>query len=324
MNYSIEFKDFQPPETAREMVDDLVKRIERKGKDLATFLRVMVEQNSPHRVFRASLTLEAPGKTVAAKEDGHELEPVIRSAFAEIERQFLEYKALRRGEHLWKRLTTRKEILPSRIDHEAFFYLVRPHLEGLSDFVAHELAYAEAVGDLAAGELTVQDVVDEALLSAYREFIKDPARGELRSWLINLAMDRLDAEIHRLKGERSTAVPIGEDVPEQVPIYQSDEDLRVEDIVPDIELPTSPYGAARRELRQCVRDGLLKMRKECRRLLVIHHVQGLSGSELARAVGGDERGIEGALEYAGRYLRDRLLESGCRFIARDTLTRTAR
>jgi hypothetical protein len=37
-------------------------------------------------------------------------------------------------------------------------------------FVRHQIAYLEAIGNLTTGELTPDDVVDEVLLRAYREF----------------------------------------------------------------------------------------------------------------------------------------------------------
>ena len=41
-----------------------------------------------------------------------------------------------------------------------FFALVSRHLKGLHHFVRHELRYLEAVGDLAPGTVTPDDVVD--------------------------------------------------------------------------------------------------------------------------------------------------------------------
>ena len=337
MKHQIEFKDFQPPQKIREVIENLIKRLEMKVKGFAAFLRVVAEEHSTHRFFHVSLTLELSGKTLAAKEEGLELERALRAAFDEIERQLLDYESMMRREHLWKRLGLNQEIPQSDSDPQTFFSLVRPHLEELSDFVAHELSSAEATGDLARGELTVEDVVDEVLLRAQQEFSKDPAQGEIRSWLIKLAIERLEAEINRSKSERSRTVHIEEDIPETPPaeqvstlgdeildFYQPDEDVKLEDIVPDMEASTPEQEAEKNELRQCVNKALRKMPKEQRRLLVLRHVQGLKIPELARALGMGEREINRTLEDAGGNLRRKLLELGCRSTASDALTRTAR
>jgi len=61
-----------------------------------------------------------------------------------------------------------------------FFARVAPHLEQLSDFVRHQIAYLEAIGDLPAGELTPDDVIDEVLVRAYREFDGNVDEASLR------------------------------------------------------------------------------------------------------------------------------------------------
>jgi len=66
-----------------------------------------------------------------------------------------------------------------------------------------EIAYYLAIGDLRPGEITAEDVVDATLLQAYCEFVKDPARREIRNWLIGLAVEKVEAEVKRSKAERA-------------------------------------------------------------------------------------------------------------------------
>jgi len=58
-------------------------------------------------------------------------------------------------------------------NRQRFFSPMGRHLSELYHVVRHELAYREAVGDLLPGEVAVEDVVDSALLSAYRELVKE-------------------------------------------------------------------------------------------------------------------------------------------------------
>jgi len=53
-------------------------------------------------------------------------------------------------------------------NRRAFLALVSRHLKRLHHFVRHELRYLKAVGDLAPGTVTPDDVVDAVLLDAHR------------------------------------------------------------------------------------------------------------------------------------------------------------
>src|SRR5258708_1318610 len=152
MNHNVEFKGFESPEKIRKLIEGLITRLDKKARGFSpdtVFLRLLVEENPAHKVYNISLNLDVPGKTISAKEQGHALEAGIRSAFSEVERQLLDYKAMLRREHLWKRLARRDELRQRKVslpaseqrDRESFFALVNPHLNALSDFISHEIAY---------------------------------------------------------------------------------------------------------------------------------------------------------------------------------------
>jgi ribosome-associated translation inhibitor RaiA len=76
----------------------------------------MAEENAARTLYHVSLTMEIPGaapatkKTLAAKEERHDLTEALREAFTEIERQLEAYKANLRGEQWWKRKGRREEL----------------------------------------------------------------------------------------------------------------------------------------------------------------------------------------------------------------------
>ena len=219
---------------------------------------------------------------------------------------------------------------------ETFFSLASQHLSHLYEFIRHQLAYFESVGDLLPSELTPEDVVDAVLLRAYREFIKQPAGREILSWLIQLATNQLRSEIKRLKSERGRTIHIEEDIPETPPteevstlgdeileFYQPDEDLKLEDIFPDVEISTpEQMTAAKEELLRCVNAALAGMPKEWRRALRLRHAEGFTDAELAEALEKAEPEIERILEYARQHLRQSLIESGCTFIVKGIESRS--
>jgi RNA polymerase sigma factor (sigma-70 family) len=167
------------------------------------------------------------------------------------------------------------------------------------------------------------------LLRAYGEFVKDPRERRVKSWLLGLARERLGAEVARLKSWRArTPVRTDQDSPDTPPtewvstlgdetldFHEPDEDLKVEDVIPDINVPTPEQHAEIRELRWCVGAALAGMPAEWRQALLLRHVDGLATVELARKLGRSEPETRRILEQARDYLRQKLVESGCRFEA---------
>ena len=113
MNVNIEFKNLPPDQTLRKLIDRLTGKLRKKLAGLdgdETFLRVMVEENTARKLYRVSITLELPKKTLASQEERHDLNETVRDAFIEIDRQIETYKATLRGEHEWKRRARREEL----------------------------------------------------------------------------------------------------------------------------------------------------------------------------------------------------------------------
>jgi DNA-directed RNA polymerase specialized sigma24 family protein len=59
-------------------------------------------------------------------------------------------------------------------DREAFISLAEQHLPALYRFVAREIRYHEALGNLEPGELDVEDVLDEVFVTALRQLHRMP------------------------------------------------------------------------------------------------------------------------------------------------------
>jgi ribosome-associated translation inhibitor RaiA len=111
MNCNIEFKGFAPQVQTQNLIKELITKLEKKTKRFSpdeVFLRLLLEENPARKLFRVSITLEVPQKTLTAQEERHDLEETVRDAFAEIERQVEAHKATLRGEPMWKRRERRK------------------------------------------------------------------------------------------------------------------------------------------------------------------------------------------------------------------------
>ena len=119
MKHNVEFKNFEPEARIRKLIAQLINKLQKRAKRFPpdeVFLRLMIEENPVRKLYHVSLTLEIPGKTpatkktLATKEERHDLTETLRNAFDEIERQFEAYKSTLLGEHLWKRRARREEL----------------------------------------------------------------------------------------------------------------------------------------------------------------------------------------------------------------------
>ena len=209
-------------------------------------------------------------------------------------------------------------------DPQWFFPLVEPHMDALRNVAGRVLQYVEARGDLPQNALELDDVVDAALARAYDEFAKEHVPENIRSRLIRFALDEIRAAVKRFKTERERTVHIEEGVPETPPaeevstlgdeildFYQPDEDLKVEDVVPDIEVPRPDEIAETEELRLCVRDTLRELPRDELSALTLRYIAGLRGNELANSLGKPEGDARRLLDSARARLRQKLVASGC-------------
>ncbi len=336
MKHQIEFKGLASDSGIRSLIESRIAHLDRISRGLPgdpLFLRCVVEQVSAHKLFRVSITFEVPQKTLAAKEEAHDSEVAIRSAFQEIEKQLEAYKSAIRGEQWWKRVERRRELERRKTgmrriggvdDPQWFFPLVEPHMGALRNVAGRVLRYVEARGDLPQNALELDDVVDAALARAYDKFAKERVPENIRSRLIRFALDEIKAAVKRFKTERERTVHIEEEIPETSPaeevstlgdeildFYQPDEDLKVEDVVPDIEAPTPDEIAETEELRRCVRDTLRELPRDERRALTLRYIVGLRGNELANSLRKPEEEVRRLLDGAQTHLRQKLVASGC-------------
>jgi ribosomal subunit interface protein len=334
VRHNLEFKNFSPSHRLRELVEELIARLDRHTPNSPAdtiFLRLFVDENAARKLYHVSLTCDVPGRMLAAQEERHDAEEAVREAFVEIERQLEKHKETLSHSYLYKRPARREELRRQKAEaipaeergRELFSTLVERHLKNLYNFARREIAYYLATGDLLPGEITAEDVVDATLLRAYHEFVKDPARREIRNWLIGQVVELVEAEVRRSKAARAGGIHIEEDIPETPPteavstlgdeimdFYQPDEDQKLEDIIPDMTAPTPEQILESRELQRYVNRTLATLPRVWRKAFALHYIEGAPVTEIARMTRRPESEVERHLEYAREYLRQRLLEAG--------------
>jgi ribosomal subunit interface protein len=322
MRHNEEFKSFEPDEQVKELIQRRIKKLEAKIQAFppdSALLRVFIEANSARTLYHVTLMMGVPGKTITAKEEDHDAGASIKTAFDELERQIQKHKDTLRHERLWKRIRKRDELRRMKAvagkeeetKRNTFFQLVTPHLEWLDHFINHLIRYSEAMGGLVRSELNPEEVVDEAVITAYREFLKNPSIGDVRSWLTRITVDRLDEEINQdVPGipPQEELWQLGEEI---FSFYQPDEDLKAEDVIPDATVSTPEEELAAREIRECISDALRAIPDDWRRILLMRYTNDEAIPKIARSVRKPEREVRRILSFSTKYVRQRLIESGC-------------
>jgi RNA polymerase sigma factor (sigma-70 family) len=211
-------------------------------------------------------------------------------------------------------------------DREAFTAQLSRHMSGLYRYAQHLLRYYQELGDLPPGQLEVDDIVDTAVLGAYRELGKAGADRDLREQLMKIARCYVQNEVGRLIARQELTISKEESVPQTPPeeevsqqgeeifdFFEPDEELKVEDVVADLDVPSPEEALEIAEWQQCVNSALAGMPAEWRRALTLRFGRGLKGVALAQALGKPQSETSLVLERARAYLRQKLLEAGCSF-----------
>jgi RNA polymerase sigma factor (sigma-70 family) len=217
-------------------------------------------------------------------------------------------------------------------EREELFAQLSRYMSGLYRYAHHLLRYYQTLGDLPPGQIDVDDVVDTAVLGAYRELGKGHdlgkagTEGDLRRRLMRIARCYVQNEVGRLIARRELTISTEEPVPQTAPeeevfqageeifdFFEPEEQLKVEDVVPDFDVPTPEQAIETVEWQRCVDSALASMPAEWRRALMLRFRRGLEGAALAQALGKPESEASLIVERARAYLREKLLEAGCSF-----------
>lgn len=171
--------------------------------------------------------------------------------------------------------------------HQAFETLVRRYAER-----AYRAAY-RVVRDPQAAE----EVLQEALIKAYRALPRFEARSSFYTWLyritVNLALDR------RRRGKRAPAVEWDDAIAHEI-------DPRAL-----AAAPADPELATRRlEVRELVAEGVQTLPDGQREVLLLREVDGLSYEEIADTMGISKGTVMSRLHYARKKMIAFLAERG--------------
>ena len=184
---------------------DKLNRLLRVFRPDLVHLKGSIVENAAHADYAVSLNLRLPSGQMASQEKGNTLVVAVKAAFAEIATQLKKHKELLRKQHNWPRRRGPGRTLVETVPFEQTLAAVKPesvssgdissyidaNLPRLRRFVARELTHCQSEGQLMKDQLSVDDVVSEAIANALDEQRDKPERMRLEPWLYRLAADAI-------------------------------------------------------------------------------------------------------------------------------------
>jgi RNA polymerase sigma factor (sigma-70 family) len=319
-------------ELARELIAKEAARLARSLRHVpadAAVLSVSLDEGAERKPVRARASLRLPSRTLATQEEAERVDVAIRAVFGELERMLHRELLRLRGERAWLR---RSEGARARIERalatrdrdreaaQAALAKLAPFVPEAERHVRTELRMLAASGAVAPGEIDPRDVVDAAVLRAVEDFAARPPEVSLRAWLVGLASAELNRQLQALAEEHATLIHLEEDVPETpaeeavvtlgseiYDFYQPDEDLRLEDVLPALDV-VPPRAEEAPEVTAQVLEALAALPRSWRQAFLLRDVRGYDPAEIAWVTGADAAGVARRAERAAEFLRERLAE----------------
>ncbi len=326
MNVHVSYKVAKTPD-----LEKLInQQVEKLGRYLQVFrpelvnLKGVIEENSARPGIAVSLNLRVPSGQMASEESSPTAIAAVKAAFNDITEQVKRHKQLLRSHHKWPRRRASSPAVVGTVPFEQTVAAVRPEIISFTDissyvnlnlprlqrFVRRELQYREDQGQLAEGQVTVQEVVDEAIADALDERNDKPERTKLEAWvhcLARQAINRLasagqdDGHIPLERSHGQPNVQATDDALLQ--FHQPDDKLMEEDVIPDTRANTPEELAARRELIALVETSLRRAGREEQEAFILYTIEGFTLQEIADISNHAVEEVRAAIRRAGDHLQ---------------------
>src|SRR6202051_1403582 len=194
----------------------LQSQIDKLGPRLNVFNPDMVSLRgsfdvAPRSGFTVSLNLKLPSGQLAARATAVTLHAAIRSAFEDLGAQLGKHKDHLRSQYRYPGVRpgiggaerpaitpqarfedTIAAVRPAKVSNLDVADFVNANLERLRRYVERELSFRRDNGQSRLREISIEEVIDEAIASALDEHFPRPEKIALEPWLYRLSRSALD------------------------------------------------------------------------------------------------------------------------------------
>jgi RNA polymerase sigma factor (sigma-70 family) len=195
---------------------------------------------------------------------------------------------------------------------------VNANLERLRRYVDRELRFRRDSGQRRLEEVSVEEVIDEAIANALDEHLPRPEKIALEPWLYRLsrsAMDRvanqLDSGAHPSRANHEETRPsLDARDEEMLQFYHPDESTTTDDLVADLHCSTPEDDASRQELMTMVERALRGATAHQREAFLLFTLEGFRLAEIAAITERSAEQVHADISAAREHLRRSLVAAG--------------
>ena len=316
----------------------LQSQIEKLGPRLHVFNPDMVSLHglievAPKSGFAVALNLRLPSGQMAVRASAETLHGAIRIAFDDLTAQLGKHKEHLRGQYRYPGVRgeerppiepqarfedTVAAVKPDKVSSLDVAGFVNANLERLRRYVERELAFRLDSGQRRLQQVSVEEVIDEAIANALDEHHPRPEKIALEPWLYRLsrsAMDRLGNQLDSGAGPARTnhaethpSLDAGDE--EMLQFYQSDESVTSESLIADRYSGTPEDEASRDELMTMVERALRGATSQQREAFLLFTMEGFRLAEIAAITERTVVQVQADISIAREHLRRSLVAAG--------------
>lgn len=288
-----------------------------------------------------TLTLNIAGTKVVGRAEDNS--PVVATdrAFDDLNKKLTAYTEQTRSQDYWLRTSHNRGAQVEAIRHgtpkterEAAQWLDL-YLTELYNFVRREIATSQARGELSAGDLTAEEILDDVTAEALEEFAEKPAELGFRAWLFKLALETIKCMKREIDHDRPTIVSLEENgsgsqrgagvgVEDEIyDFYQPERELHLKDLIHEGRLPAREEVSTQLEIQRYINRALAQLPRRWREAFVLYSIEGLNLEEVARVTRESVDATRRSVEMAREYLRACLVEAGVKISQEELKEATA-
>ncbi len=324
MNVVIHRNGVKINELAEKLIDRKVKKLEQM---LAHFnpelvsLRLELNDIPRKGLFTARTVLALPGTALRAEKEGKDLPAVLSETFDRLFREVKKYKEFLRREPEYRRKRPgfkekmMQVALPEEIE-ETFMEMVNRNMERLYNFALREVRNRIYQGLIKPGDISVPDVLDEAILQVSAQL---PERLE-EKWVVRELFRHIIRILNRVVQEKRVRVaPLEKRLqPDDIDTelyeyYQPDEVLRLEDVIPDPDAPTPDQVVESETVQRIIEHALAQLPNRWRQALTLMEFENFSPEEVAMIQNSTSEEVKREVEMAREFLKKKMEEYGLKW-----------
>lgn len=288
----------------QQQIDKLRRRLQVFRQDLVSLYGSVDEGTKTG--FVVSLNLRLPSGQLASGATADRGLPAIKAAFDDLIEQLAKHKDHLRSHHKWphRRRVGRTRPQPQvpfedtfaavkadTVSGEDVSQYVNLNLPRLQRFVERELRFRENNGQLRENQLSMEEVIDEAIANALDDRHERPERVSLEPWLHRLAVRAIDRLTNQTREDSGSvalesqdrpgrSTPNGSDEP-VLQFHQPDEMLTNENIIADMRTATPEDVAANDEIVAMVEMALRDAKHVDREAFILFTMEGFTMREIS-------------------------------------------